>query len=64
MTHRRIVSIALPHFAMERWQRVMERNGNLPPDDVPLVLAREGHHGPVIHAANRTARSRNFRSSA
>ncbi len=34
----------------------MERQGNAPPDDIPLVLAREGHHGPVIHAANRTAR--------
>lgn len=41
---------------MERWQRVMDRQGNAPSDDVPLVLAREGHHGPVIHAANRTAR--------
>ncbi|QYX58657.1 DNA polymerase Y family protein [Roseovarius sp. SCSIO 43702] len=34
----------------------MERRGDAPPDDVPLVLAREGQHGPVIHAANRTAR--------
>ena len=34
----------------------MERCGNAPPDDVPVVLAREGQHGPVIHAANRTAR--------
>ena len=41
---------------MERWQRVMERQGNAPPDDVPIVLAREGHHGPVVHAANRAAR--------
>ena len=41
---------------MERWQRVMERQGNAPPDDIPVVLACEGPHGPVIHAANRTAR--------
>lgn len=34
----------------------MERQGDAPPDDVPVVLAREGQHGPVIHAANRTAR--------
>ncbi len=34
----------------------MERHGNAPPDDVPVVLAREGQHGPVIHAANRKAR--------
>ncbi len=33
-----------------------ERQGDAPPDDVPVVLAREGQHGPVIHAANRTAR--------
>lgn len=36
--------------------RVMERQGDAPPDDIPVVLAREGQHGPVIHAANRTAR--------
>jgi protein ImuB len=41
---------------MERWLRVKERHGTAPPDDLPLVLAREGHHGPVIHAANRAAR--------
>ncbi len=34
----------------------MERQGNAPLDDLPVVLAREGQHGPVIHAANRTAR--------
>ena len=34
----------------------MEREGNAPPDDIPVVLAREGQHGPVIHAANRCAR--------
>ncbi len=34
----------------------MERQGGAPPDDIPIVLAREGHHGPVIHAVNRTAR--------
>lgn len=42
---------------MERWQRTMELQGNAPADDIPLVLAREGHHGPVIHAANRMART-------
>ncbi|WP_340425927.1 Y-family DNA polymerase [Yoonia sp. GPGPB17] len=34
----------------------MERQGNAPPDDVPIALVSEGHHGPVIHAANRAAR--------
>ncbi len=41
---------------MERWQRTMERQCNAPPDNIPIVLARGGHHGPVIHAANRAAR--------
>lgn len=41
---------------MERWQRTMERQGSAPPDDIPIVLAHEGQHGPVIHAANRAAR--------
>lgn len=40
---------------MERWQRLQERAGNAPPDELPLALAVEGTHGPVIHAANRTA---------
>ena len=56
MTRQRIVSISLPQFAIERWSRVMERQGNAPPDDIPIVLAHEGHHGPVIYAANRMAR--------
>ncbi|WP_322895486.1 MULTISPECIES: DNA polymerase Y family protein [unclassified Yoonia] len=34
----------------------MDRQGNAPPDDVPFVLARAAQHGPVVHAANRTAR--------
>jgi protein ImuB len=56
MTGRRIVSITLSQFAIERWTKAMERQGNAPPADAPVVLAREGQHGPVIHAANRTAR--------
>ena len=56
MTGRRIVSIFLPHFAMERWQKEMERQGDAPPDEVAIALSIEGPHGPVIHATNRTAR--------
>lgn len=41
---------------MERWQRQMERQSNAPPDDIAIVLATEGQHGPVIHATNRAAR--------
>lgn len=35
--------------------RQAERAGNAPPDELPLALAAEGTHGPVIHAANRAA---------
>ncbi len=55
MTGRRIVSIFLPQFAMERWQKAQERAGNAPPDDLPQVLSIDGPHGPVVHAANRAA---------
>jgi protein ImuB len=41
---------------MERWQKQVERQGDAPPDDLATVLATEGPHGPVIHAANRAAR--------
>ena len=41
---------------MERWQKQMQRQGNAPPDEVAVVLATEGPHGPVIHATNRAAR--------
>ncbi len=34
----------------------MERQNDAPPDDLAVVLATEGPHGPVIHAANRAAR--------
>jgi len=41
---------------MERWQTVMARQACAPPDDVAVVLAVEGAHGPVIYATNRAAR--------
>ena len=41
---------------MERWYKVMTWQGDAPPDDLPVVLATEGPHGPVIHATNRAAR--------
>jgi protein ImuB len=40
---------------MERWQTIMQRQGNAPPDDLAVVLATEGPHGPVVHAVNRAA---------
>jgi len=52
---RRIVSIWLPQFPMERWQKAQQRAGNALPDDLPQALVAEGPHGPVIHAVNRAA---------
>lgn len=36
--------------------RAMSDRGCAPPDDVPLVLAVDGTHGPVVYAANRAAK--------
>ncbi|MHB9879962.1 Y-family DNA polymerase [Pacificimonas sp. ICDLI1SI03] len=52
MTRRRIVSIFIPHLAMDRWMR---KSGGDWPQDRPLVLAAEGTHGPVIHDVNPAA---------
>ena len=52
---RRIVAIQLPRFAMERWQRWAANQHEAPPDDLPVGLAVEGPHGPIIHATNRAA---------
>lgn len=41
---------------MERWQRMREREGEAPSDDLPFILAADGPHGPVVHAVNRLAR--------
>ena len=56
MTGRRIVSISLPQFPIECWNRRREQRGDLPGHDVPVALTIEGAHGPVVHSANRTAR--------
>ncbi|WP_281824654.1 Y-family DNA polymerase [Jannaschia rubra] len=66
MTARRIVSIWLPRFPMARWERAeattprpdpapWDDPAPVPDADAPLVLAAEGPHGPVIHAANAAA---------
>ncbi|MEJ6398550.1 Y-family DNA polymerase [Yoonia sp. 208BN28-4] len=52
---RRMTSIHLPDFAMERWLRWAATQADAPPDDVPVALAVEGPHGPVIHACTRAA---------
>ena len=42
----------------------MEKVGSAPPDDLPVALAAEGPHGPVIHATNRPARLSGIRTGA
>lgn len=64
MTARRITSLHLPFFAIERWERWHQQQGDAPPDDLPVVLTVEGPHGPVIHAANRAARENGIRLGA
>lgn len=53
---RRILSLYLPDFAIERWQRHAARTHADMPEDIPHALAMEGPHGPTIHALNRAAR--------
>jgi len=36
----------------------------LPADDVPVVLSRDGAHGPVIHAFSATAKARGITAGA
>lgn len=52
---RRIVAVWFPHFAIEHRAREGARRGDPVPEEVPYVLAVEGTHGPVVHAANRAA---------
>lgn len=52
---RRIVSIWLRQFPMERWQNAQQRAGRALPDDLPLALVAEGAHGLTIHAVNQAA---------
>jgi protein ImuB len=53
---RRITALHLPGLAMERYLRHRDRQGEPVPDDLPLALAVDGPHGPVLHATNRAAR--------
>ena len=43
---------------MDRWRSLSRRYQTLPSEDEPLVLAREGTHGPVIHATSPAAEGR------
>ena len=56
---RRVLSIWLPHLAIERWAKLSD----LPPES-PIVLTIEGTHGPIIHAVTKTAAERGARTGA
>ena len=51
----RVTAVWFPRFAIECWQRRVDRRGKAPPGDLPVALARDGPHGPVVHAANGAA---------
>jgi protein ImuB len=50
---KRVLSIWLPHLAIERWAKASD----FPPDS-PVVLTVEGRHGLIIHAVTRAAAER------
>ncbi|GAA4751486.1 DNA polymerase Y family protein [Sphingomonas daechungensis] len=54
-----MLSIWLPHLAVERWAR----SSDFGPDD-PVVLTVEGTHGPIIHAVTRAAAERGARAGS
>ena len=56
---KRMLSIWLPHLAVERWAR----SADCAPD-APVVLTIEGTHGPVIHAVTKAAAARGARTGA
>ena len=56
---RRILSVWLPHLAVERWSK----SSGFGPDD-PVVLTVEGTHGPIIHAVTRAAAERGARTGS
>nr|WP_047772320.1 DNA polymerase Y family protein [Wenxinia marina] len=49
---------------MERWLRHLARGAEAPPEDLPMALAVEGPHGPVIHATNRAAEAEGVHAGA
>ncbi|WP_240544666.1 DNA polymerase Y family protein [Paracoccus sp. AK26] len=63
-TGRRIAFVFLPSLPIERWRNRRRRMEGAVPDDVPVVLSAEGHHGPVVHDLNEAARSAGVRRGA
>jgi protein ImuB len=56
---KRVLSIWLPHLAIERWAK----SSDCPPD-APVILTVEGTHGPIIHAVTKAAAERGARAGA
>src|SRR5260221_4102462 len=56
---KRIVSIWLPHLAIERWAKSSDS-----PPEAPIVLTVEGTHGLTIHAVPPAAAGRGARPGA
>ena len=56
---RRVLSIWLPHLAVERWAKSSDS-----PPDAPIVLTVEGPHGLLIHAVTKAAAERGARPGA
>ena len=49
---------------MDRWRRITAQQRTLPGDDVPVVLAQQGSHGPIIYALSTAARARGITQGA
>ncbi|KIN62462.1 Protein ImuB [Sulfitobacter noctilucicola] len=49
---------------MDRWRRIVRQQRTLPGDDVPVVLAVQGTHGPVVHAMSAEAVQRGVLTGA
>ncbi len=52
VAQQRIVSVWFPDLAMDRWRRIVSQQRTLPGDEVLVVLAAQGSHGPVVHAVS------------
>ena len=59
-----IVSVWFPELTMERWRRVIAQYRSVPGDEVPVVLSRDGTHGPVVHGLSTAARARGIETGA
>lgn len=49
---------------MDRWRRITAQHRTLPDADVPVVLAAQGTHGPVIYALSAAAHARGIQQGA